>query len=215
MKDKEKLERQTIASMDKSFAAALLSSSNRKHAHMEWDGVEFVPTKPEPSPRLTVNASIMHASHKKLGVDWKGSRVGSYDPKELDGIADTGCQTCTGGTDILRDLKCPSTYLIPTSHRIMGINASKLGLVGALMLRLEYDGKISHQMVHISENVRGLYLSKTACRELGLIPSFFPHHSETARSAATQNEDGPCHGDCTSDGKRCPLRTATPGRHPL
>ena len=57
--------------MDKSFAAALLSSSNRKHAHMEWDGSEFIPTKPEPSPRLTVNASIIHASRKKLGVDWK------------------------------------------------------------------------------------------------------------------------------------------------
>ena len=57
MKDKEKLERQTIASMDMSFAAALLVSSNRKHAHMELDGSEFAPTKPEPTPRLTVNAS--------------------------------------------------------------------------------------------------------------------------------------------------------------
>ena len=78
-----------------------------EHAHVEWDGSEFVPTKPEPSPRLqgSVNASI---NAWKLGVDWKGSRVGSYDPKELDGIADTGCQTCTGGADILRDLKCPS-----------------------------------------------------------------------------------------------------------
>ena len=114
LKDKEKLERQTIASMNKSFAAALLSSSNRKHAHMEWDGSKLIPTKPEPYPRLTVNAYIIHASHKKLDVDWKGSRVGSYDPKKLDGIADTGCQTCTGGTDILRDLKCQSIYLVPT-----------------------------------------------------------------------------------------------------
>ena len=71
LKDKEKLERQTIASMNKSFAAALLSSSNRKHAHMEWDGSKLIPTKPEPYPRLTVNASIIHASRKKLGVDWK------------------------------------------------------------------------------------------------------------------------------------------------
>ena len=32
-------------------------------------------------------------------------------------------------------------------------------------------------MIHFSENVKGLYLSKTTCRELGLISSCFPHHS--------------------------------------
>ena len=71
LKNKEKLERKTVASIDKSFAAAILSISNRKRAHMEWDGSKFIPTKQEPYPRLTVNASIMHASRKKLGVDWK------------------------------------------------------------------------------------------------------------------------------------------------
>ena len=68
MKNKEKLKRQTMVSVDKSFASSLLSSSNKKDAHMEWDGSELSPTKPEPSLRLTLNASIMHASHKKLGI---------------------------------------------------------------------------------------------------------------------------------------------------
>ena len=131
----------------------------------------------------------------------------------MESIADTGCQTCTGGTDILEVLKCPRSYLVPTTHRIMGINASNLGLVGAIMLRLECNGKISRQMIHISENVRGLYLSKTACRELGLISNSFPHLSEMTRSAATRNEAEPCQGDCANEGiQQCPLRTATPKR---
>ena len=212
-KVKVRLERKTNKSVDKAFAAALISSSNKRHSHMEWNGSDFIPTKPEPSPKLSVKATIMHTAHKKLGVDWKGSRLGCYSPKNIDSIADTGCQTCTGGEDILANLKCPSTYLVPTSHRIMGINASNLGLVGAVMLRLEYAGKVTRQMVHISKNVRGLYLSKAACRELGLIENNFPHVIESIGLAAATSENGPCQGDCTSnDNSQCPIRTETPLR---
>ena len=131
---------------------------------------------------------------------------GCYSPKNIDSIADTGCQTCTGGEDILANLQCPSAYLVPTSHRIMGINASNLGLVGAVMLRLEYAGKVTRQMVHISKNVRGLYLSKAACRELGLIESNFPHVIESIGLAAATSENGPCQGDYTSnDNSQCPI----------
>ena len=104
--------------MGKLFAAARLSSPKRKHAHMAWDGSEFNLT------RAIFKTHIK--SHKKLRIDRKGSRVDSYGSKELNGVADTGCQTCTVGADIRRDLKCQSTYLVPTSHRVIEINASKL-----------------------------------------------------------------------------------------
>ena len=60
-----------------------LVRENKRYGHMECDGSEF---KPEPSPKLTVNASIMHASHKKPGINWRGSRIGSYDPKGMESI---------------------------------------------------------------------------------------------------------------------------------
>ena len=81
------------------------------------------------------------------------------------------------------------------------------------MLRLKYAGKVTRQMVYISKNVRGLYLSKAACRELGLIESNFPHVIESIGLAAATSENGPCQGDCTSnDNSQCPIRTKTPLR---
>ena len=81
------------------------------------------------------------------------------------------------------------------------------------MLRLEHAGKVTRQMVHISENIRGLYLSKAACRELGLIESNFPHVIESIGLAAATGENGPCQGDCTSSANtQCPIRTETPLR---
>ena len=66
-KVKVRLERKTNKSVDKAFAAALISSSNKRHTHTEWDGSDFILTKPEPSPKLSVKATIMHTAHKKPG----------------------------------------------------------------------------------------------------------------------------------------------------
>ena len=55
-----------MVSMGKLFAAACLSSSKRKNAHMVWDGSEFNLTKPEVSSRLTLNASLHHIRNLEL-----------------------------------------------------------------------------------------------------------------------------------------------------
>ena len=70
-KVKVRLERKTNQSVDKAFAAALISSSNKRHSHMEWNVSIFIPTKPEPSLKLSVKSTIMHKAHKKLGLEGK------------------------------------------------------------------------------------------------------------------------------------------------
>ena len=122
---------------------------------MEWDGASFVPCTPAPSPKLEVNVSMMHSAYKKLGVKWHGSRKGTYRPCSVTAITDTGCQTCTAGAEFLKKLGCPESYLVPTSHQIVGITDASLGIVGAAMLRIEVGGKVPRQMVHISKRTRG------------------------------------------------------------
>ena len=88
--------------------------------------------------------------------------------REVKGLADTGCQTCTAGVDFLTQIQCPKSYLVPTHHRINGITTTGLGIVGSVLVRFQINDKVTRQMVHISENIHGLYLSESALVELGL-----------------------------------------------
>jgi hypothetical protein len=212
-----KNERNATSRADKAFAATLLHDSKKGYPHMEWDGSMFIPQPPAPSPEIRVNASIMHSAHQKLGLRWSGSRKSAYKPRSVDAIADTGCQTCTAGIDFLEEIGCPQSYLVPTSHRIIGITAASLGIIGAVMLRLEYDGQVTRQMVHISVHAKGLYMSRTACEDLKLISADFPRPSRyilTSTRASASSTKPLCPGGCNADENSppCPNRTNTPDR---
>jgi len=115
----------------------------------------------------------------------------------VEALADTGCQTCTAGADILRQLKIDKKMLVPSCHRIAGITDTTLRLLGALMLEIRYGNKVTHQMVHISDSISGLYLSETALKELGLIHPNFPDtphlsHASPATTDISNNDESPC-----------------------
>ena len=213
---KAKADRNAVSRADKTFASTLLQEGKKGYPHMEWNGSTFIPQRPAPSPELEVNASIMHSAHKKFGMRWSGSRKGTYKPHAVNAIADTGCQTCTAGVDFLENIGCPQSYLVPTSHQIIGITAASLGIIRAVLLRFECGGEVTRQMVHISVHVNGLYLSKTACQDLKLIPPEFPSPEviHTTLGSCAPSLESPCHGDCNGDESStpCPKRTVTPDR---
>ena len=188
--DRRKKRIQSENSKDKSFAAALLrnlkktdnKTDTHTYPHMEWSNEKgmFVPKRPEPSPRVSVKVSLMHSAYKTIGVELKGSRKRTFSQATVDAIADTGCQTPTAGIELLKSLNCSDSYLIPTKHRIVGITHSSLGIIGSLLLRIELNGVVTRQMVHISTNVKGLYLSQTALKDLNLINKSFPNNSNSS-----------------------------------
>ena len=145
-----KSQRKAIASADKSFGAAVSVAERKSYPHMEWDGSAFSPTKPKPPPTLNVNVTMMLEAHKKCGVHWKGSRKGAFQSHSVQTYADTCCQTCTAGVDFINQIGCPESYLVPTSHRIIGITASSLNIIGSVLLRIEVGGNVTRQMIHIS-----------------------------------------------------------------
>ena len=190
-----------------------------KYPHMEWINGEFVPQRPAPSPLITVQATVMEAAHTKLGVKWEGSRKGAFKQRTTKGLADSGCQTCTAGVDFLSEVGCPLSYLVPTSHRINGITHTGLNILGSVMIRFEIGDKETRQMVHISENTRGLYLSETALKKLGVIHGDFPDQcGECECGCATcEGIESVCFSlagcSCVDDGaSECLERTPTPER---
>ena len=177
---------------------------------MEWDGENFVPRSPAYSPYINVETTLMQSAHTKLGVRWQGKTRGAFQPRKIKGLADTGCQTCNGGLDFLNEINCPVSYLVPTSHRIHGITQDGLDIIGSVMLRMSINGHTTRQMVHISKNTRGLYLSETALKELGVISQEFPNDTCNHSTVNAVSSASAC---CTDDGADvCVERGPTPPR---
>lgn len=194
-------------SLDKVYADFVKYDSKRKQPHMEWDGAKFIPQSPAPQPYVEVNATIMLAAHEKFGISWKGSRRGVYSSRSVEGIADSGCQTCLAGVDFLEKIGCPKDFLVPTGHGIIGISRTSLDIIGSVFLRLELDGIVARQMVHVSPTVRGFFLSETALRQLHVLNDEFPRPDPLSEAGAAMHQ---C--DCCEEGVSCPPRSSTPDR---
>ena len=166
---------------------------------MEWNKATdtFKPTRPAPLPEVMINMKLDKHSHQKYG----SSIPPNNRWQQVFAVADTGCQTCTAGMNLVNKLNCNESTLINTRHKIIGITDANLDIRKALMVDISHHNKTTKQMIHISSNTTGLYLSETALKELNLIDKEFPHHiTRNCAGATTKTKD-----TCT-----CPKRTSPP-----
>ena len=177
-----------------------------KHGNWTRDGV-FIAKKPEPQPRMRVNVSLLHNEHSILGKKWSHNRPKNCGVASV--IADSGAQTCTSGPEILSTLNCPASYMLKTHHPINGITGDSLDVMGALLLKLEMEGRETRVVMYICRNASGIFLSQTALKQLGVLPLDFP--AADSFPASTSHCDAtaaPTHGTHAKCG--CPSRTDTP-----
>ena len=160
--------------------------------HMEWLGNTFSPQRPAKPPSLTLYVELDQTHQHKFGKPLR------HQPRStpINAIADSGCQTCTTGLDFLYQMGCKESDTVTTNHKIVRITNASLGIIGPLFVTLHLGPNKSHQMVYISRNCRGLYLSQTAMKDLSIIEETFPH----SRNCSTE----------TSPTCNCPHRTPTP-----
>ena len=155
---------------------------------MEWsmEMGKFERKTPTAPPMIEVRARLMEEVHEGYGIKCQGK--GQI---PVAAVTDTGCQTSTAGIDILKKMGIEERHLIPTCHRIIGITDTRLRILGVLMLEMDYKDRTTRQMVYVSSNSSGLYLSETACKELGLIDANFPEcvDSSCAATTATKMDD--------------------------
>ena len=139
---------------------------------MEWSEQSFRPRSPKPLPNLSVKIEIMRAAHSQFGTE-----IGPNEAAEsckIRAYADSCCQTCTAGTDFLSSINFPPKALIQTTHKIIGITDTKLGIIGAILLKITANNRTTRQMVYISNNVKGMFLSRGALEDLDIISNSFP-----------------------------------------
>ena len=112
-------------------------------------------------------------------------------------LADTGAQTCASGPELLRVLNLHEKYLIPTSHRIVGVTQSFMDIIGVALVQIEVNGRTTNQAVYISKNIKGFFLSEAldvlaflsekAHMKLGILPPCYPSPSLLDDKATTSN----------------------------
>jgi len=168
--------------------------------HMEWSSAKesFVPQRPRPLPKLSVRISIIKDAHKHFRrpiIDEKCTRIQS---NTVDAYADSGAQTCACGTETLHSLGMDESDLIPTSHRIVGVTSTAMDLAGVFLARLSAGGSCTRQVIYVSRNTKGFFLSETALRDLGSLSPSFPvplPDSTVMAAAGLQSKDhhlAPC-----------------------
>ena len=97
----------------------------------------------------------------------------------LQGMADTGCQSCLCGLQIIRKLGMSEKDLIPVTMRMHAANKQDIKILGAAIVRLcgiSKTGKQlqTRQILYVTDNADKLFISREACIALGMISKDFP-----------------------------------------
>ena len=99
--------------------------------------------------------------------------------------ADTGAQTCTSGTHILRNI--PNCWLLPTSHNLKGVDNNSLHINGVLIVDITSSSGTTTELLYVCEKVSGIYISQSALKKMKIIKETFPE----TRIATVSNDVNP------------------------
>lgn len=126
-------------------------------------------------------------------------------------MADTGCQSCLAGTNLLQQMGLCRNQLIPVSMQMTSANNSGIEIVGALPLRISGMSPsgvklTTRQIVYFTPSTKRMFMSKHACSSLGLISSNFP----TIGEALETNDKQPQTSIESAHTCQCPKRQMPP-----
>ena len=181
--------------------------------HMEWSEGGFTAVKPRPLPQINAKISILHNAHNdfKKGISQHDLQTMKHGVS-VSCYTDTGAQTCACGPELLDTLNLNVRYLIPTSHRIIGVTQSFMHIIGIALVKIEAAGRMTNQVVYINKNISGFFLSQSAQADLGIIPKRYttPNMFSSEPTVTASYESKPSPNTCVPCARGCPQRTAPP-----
>jgi hypothetical protein len=138
--------------------------------HMEWHVDKFIPRQPDPLPTHCIQTQLIREAQAAFS---RPITEPTYDRvRRHSGIlafADSGAQKCACGLDTLHELGMTERDLIPTSHRILGVTMKSMDISGVFLAKLSTGTTFPRQVVYVSKNTKGFYLSCSALRDLGAL----------------------------------------------
>ncbi len=140
----------------------------------------------EPHSRVELHVDVCTSAYEQLRLPVPKSVVGT----KVSAMVDTGAQMCVADESVARRLGIRD-QLVDTAMNVTVADNERLGILGAsfVVLRMA-GGRMSRQMVYFARGVGDFYLSKSASRDLGIIPVDFPASSTTRRPPTGSPELG-------------------------
>ena len=125
------------------------------------------PRKSQPQPHLEVTIA---ARREKFGQHGHTLREETQ-ALTVDAMADTECQSCLAGPQLLARLHLTEADLIPVNLIMHSASGDDLLILGATILRItaSITGQETRQMVYFSRIASKLYLSLATCIDLMLL----------------------------------------------
>ena len=131
-----------------------------------------------------------------MGIDLGNSGLPDKKSKNLTPavipvLADTGCQSCLTGSNILPKLNLSPSDLIPVTTKMRTASDEYIEIIGAVFLELsgtDPRGKrySTKQMTYVTNSTGHFFLSRGACMDLRIIPDDFPSIGDTSCSSILQ-----------------------------
>ena len=181
----------------------------------------------KPQPFIRLQATVNQEDYEHFGFPLRPPQQQAF----VSALADTGCQSCLAGTNIVKKLGLSTRDLIPVQLRMHAANNHKIHILGAAILRFSDKNskgeiKSTRQIVYVTDNTDKLFLSREACTDLGIISQQFPTpHCNTvtadveippARDSSNATGDTPDtppqlpHCQCPGRTKPPPIPTSLP-----
>ena len=157
------------------------------------------PSMPQPIIQLRISTD------KKDYVEIIGNQHDiSNRTTNIECIADTGCQSCLAGLNIVKQLGLSEKHLLQVNMAMRAANNVNIKIIGAIIVHISdpRDETIStKQIVYVTDTTSKFFLSREACLSLGIISRRFPVIGE--HTASIQISEQTC---------SCPPRQKPPAR---
>ena len=172
------------------------------------------PSAPQPTVRVFV--SHYPSDTRALGIT-SALRRPTPSPTTY-AVADTGCQSCLAGTNLLRHLGLAKHHLTPVKLQMTAANEAPINILGALALRISDThgpgGMETRQVVYFTDSTQKFFLSRGACEALGVIGADFPKTGPREPESDSVSNATSCNSttseSCMTAACDCPRRQLPP-----
>ena len=146
------------------------------HHRYKKSSDQWIRESSDPQPYINLNVSVSLRDYKRFGYNISNNTTSANIPV----MADTGCQSCLSGINLLAKLNIKTSDLLPVKTRMNAANKKPINILGATFLRLsaknaQGETVETKQLTYITDETDKFFLSKEACKDLHMIADNFPN----------------------------------------
>ena len=113
-----------------------------------------------------MKVSVCREAYKQLNI--KEPRREKKGNHTAESMPDTGAMMCLIGMSILHTMGLNESDLVEVEMKVNAANNRKIPLLGGIFMKVEFGGRVSKQLMYVTDEVHCIFLWKRACRDLGI-----------------------------------------------